>query len=205
MLFCLWHSGNGNAALFDKNERVQTFSMHCSGNYFSKKEKSDLDVELPIGCDDETYLSTLRLWLKRVEQHRFDESIDAEQSFTHTGRRRNFDLIFFQSGVDIHKDDRLGRLRITAGGISKRNAMVFDFAYRMSAPLVLSMGGGYPKDGDWSPIIESHIGVYWEAHQYLSTIVDLSVERESAQNFLPQSKRRDSSTRDGRSPEGFLN
>jgi acetoin utilization deacetylase AcuC-like enzyme len=173
MIFCLWHSGNGNAALFDKNERVQTFSMHCSGNYFSKKEKSDF-VELPIGCDDETYLSTLRYWLKRVEQHRFDESIDVEQSFTHTGRRKNFDLIFFQSGVDIHKDDRLGRLHITAGGISKRNAMIFDFAYRMNAPLVLSMGGGYPKDGDWSPIIESHIGVYWEAHQYLSTIVDSS-------------------------------
>jgi acetoin utilization deacetylase AcuC-like enzyme len=34
-------------------------------------------------------------------------------------------LIFFQSGVDIHKDDRLGPLRITAGGISKRHVMVF--------------------------------------------------------------------------------
>ncbi|KAL3808718.1 LOW QUALITY PROTEIN: hypothetical protein ACHAXA_003797 [Cyclostephanos tholiformis] len=163
------HQGNGNAALFDKDDRVQTFSMHCIGNYFSKKEKSDLDVELPIGCDDETYLSTLRYWLKRIDQHRFDESFDAEQNC-----ERNFDFIFFQSGVDIHKDDRLGRLHITADGISKRNAIVFDFAHRMKCPLVICMGGGYPKDDDWSPIIDSHVGVYWEAHRYLSTILDSS-------------------------------
>lgn len=143
--------------------------MHCIGNYFSKKEKSDLDVELPIGCDDETYLSTLRYWLKRIDQHRFDESFDAEQNC-----ERNFDFIFFQSGVDIHKDDRLGRLHITADGISKRNAIVFDFAHRMKCPLVICMGGGYPKDDDWSPIIDSHVGVYWEAHRYLSTILDSS-------------------------------
>lgn len=146
--------------------------MHCSGNYFSKKEKSDLDVELPIGCDDETYLSTLRYWFKRIERHRFDESFDADQNHTHDGNQRNFDFIFFQSGVDIHRDDRLGRLDITADGISKRNAMVFDFAHRMHCPLVICMGGGYPKDDDWSPIIDSHVGVYWEAHQYLSTNLD---------------------------------
>lgn len=145
--------------------------MHCSGNYFSKKEKSDLDVELPIGCDDGTYLSTLGYWLRRIERHRFDESFVADNNQTHKDNRRNFDFIFFQSGVDIHMDDRLGRLDITADGISKRNAMVYDFAHRMQCPLVICMGGGYPKD-DWTPIVVSHVGVYWEAHQYLSAILD---------------------------------
>jgi peptidyl-prolyl cis-trans isomerase D len=82
------------------------------------------------------------------------------------------DLIFFQAGVDIHENDRLGRLCITSDGISKRNAMVFDFAHRMQCPLVITMGGGYPKEDDWLSIINAHVGVYWEAHQYLSTIVD---------------------------------
>ena len=165
------HQGNGNAALFATNDKVQTFSMHCSGNYFSKKETSDLDVELPVGCDDSTYLSTLRHWLKRIELHRFD-NVKSSIPDNDQEQQRKFDLIFFQAGVDIHENDRLGRLSITSAGISKRNAMVFDFAHRMQCPLVITMGGGYPKEDDWLSIINAHVGVYWEAHQYLSTIVD---------------------------------
>ena len=165
------HQGNGNAALFATNDKVQTFSMHCSGNYFSKKETSDLDVELPVGCDDSTYLSTLRHWLKRIELHRFD-NVKSSIPDNDQEQQRKFDLIFFQAGVDIHENDRLGRLCITSDGISKRNAMVFDFAHRMQCPLVITMGGGYPKEDDWLSIINAHVGVYWEAHQYLSTIVD---------------------------------
>jgi len=164
------HQGNGNAALFASDDRVQTFSMHCSGNYFSKKEDSNLDVELPIGCGDETYLSSLNYWLKGIEQHQFEETLDNEKKddTQTTGKRKQFDLIFFQSGVDISKEDRLGRLSVTQAGISKRNAMVFDFANRMESPLVICMGGGYPKGDNWSPTIDAHAGVYWEAHQYLS-------------------------------------
>lgn len=87
------HQGNGNAALFDGNHRVQTFSMHCAANYFSKIEHSDLDVELPIGSSDETYLSTLRYWLGRIENHKFGET---------PHERKQFDLIFFQSGGKLH-------------------------------------------------------------------------------------------------------
>lgn len=155
------HQGNGNAKLFQGNDRVQTFSVHCRSNYFSKKESSDLDVELPPGCTDETYLSTLSHWLRRIEQHPFDDSDLIDQ--------KPFDFIFYQAGVDIHKDDRLGRLSITQEGISRRNKMVYEFAHRMKCPLTICMGGGYPKD-DWSPIIGAHTSVYVEAHQYLSSL-----------------------------------
>jgi len=160
------HQGNGNAALFNGQASVQTFSMHCSSNYFSKKEQSDLDVELPAGSCDETYLSTLNHWLKQIEQHSFDEETIHDNA---SAERKQFDLIFFQSGVDIHHEDRLGRLSVSAEGISKRNALVFDFAHRMESPLVICMGGGYPRGNDWSPIIEAHTAVYWEAYQYLSS------------------------------------
>lgn len=155
------HQGNGNAKLFQGDDRVQTFSVHCRSNYFSKKESSDLDVELPSGCTDETYLSTLSHWLRQIEQHPFDDSDLLDQ--------KPFDFIFYQAGVDIHKDDRLGRLSITQEGISRRNKMVYEFAHRMKCPLIICMGGGYPKD-DWSPIIGAHTSVYVEAHQYLSSL-----------------------------------
>jgi acetoin utilization deacetylase AcuC-like enzyme len=143
--------------------------MHCSGNYFSKKETSDLDVELPVGCNDETYLSTLRYWLRRIEQHDFDTTIIP----TSETRGKSFDLIFFQAGVDIHNDDRLGRLCITTSGISQRNSMVYEFAHRMKCPLVITMGGGYPnngngKEGSSSSIIEAHTRVYCDAYEFLS-------------------------------------
>ncbi|EJK64344.1 hypothetical protein THAOC_14934 [Thalassiosira oceanica] len=153
------HQGNGNAVLFQGDDRVQTFSMHCAGNFFSKKEKSDLDVELPIGCDDSTYLGTLSHWLRRIEEHEFSNTSPSQ---------KKFDFIFFQSGVDILKEDRLGKLEVTKEGVSTRNRMVFDFAQRLGCPLVICMGGGYPRD-DWEPIIEAHTDVYWEAYKYLSS------------------------------------
>ena len=156
------HQGNGNAALFQHNDKVKTFSMHCVGNYFSRRERSDLDVELPDGCDDETYLSTLSYWLRRIENHNFDKDEGREI------RRKQFDIIFYQAGVDIHHADRLGKMSVTQEGISRRNSLVFEFARKMDSPLVISMGGGYPKGNDWTPILEAHTNVYWEAYRFLS-------------------------------------
>lgn len=143
------HQGNGNAVLFrDKND-VFTFSLHCSANYFSKKETSDLDIELPPDCNDETYLSTCNHWLNRISR-------DAGK----------FDLIFFQAGVDILSDDRLGRMLISQQGLERRNRMVFDFAHKMGVPLCITMGGGYPRK-DWAPILNAHANVYLQAFDYL--------------------------------------
>jgi acetoin utilization deacetylase AcuC-like enzyme len=57
------HQGNGNAVLFKDNEKVFTFSAHCKDNYFSKKQVSDIDVELDSLCDDKEYLDMLEKWL----------------------------------------------------------------------------------------------------------------------------------------------
>lgn len=145
------HQGNGNAALFQNRSDVATFSLHCSANYFSPKETSTLDVELPAGCTDETYLVTLRHWLKQIE--------------IQGGR---FQLVFLQAGVDILEQDRLGRMSISHDGVRRRNRLVFDFCKRNNLPLVITMGGGYPKTTEpWEPILEAHAGCYLEAHEYL--------------------------------------
>ena len=145
------HQGNGNAVLFQGVDEVTTFSMHCSANYFSEKQNSDLDIELPQGCGDATYLGTLNHWLNRVKK----------------GDAGDVDFIFFQAGVDILEDDRLGRLSITQNGILRRNEMVFDLADSLDCPICITMGGGYPRK-DWQPIIEAHANVYFQAFQYLT-------------------------------------
>jgi len=146
------HQGNGNAVLFQNRNDVMTFSIHCQSNYFSKKEISDLDVEVPAGCNDDTYLATLRHWLSRIEKEGGE-----------------YDFVFYQAGVDVLEDDRLGKMSLSKGGVVQRNKLVYDFAKRRNIPMVITMGGGYPKDReDWSSILNAHSNVYFQAHRYIS-------------------------------------
>lgn len=158
------HQGNGNAVLFQGKPEVVTFSMHCNANYFSEKQFSDVDVELPPDCTDQTYLMTLNHWLNRIKRE-----------------SGPYDLVFFQAGVDILKDDRLGRMSITQKGVNRRNQLVYDFASELNVPFVITMGGGYPRTHDWSPILEAHSNVYVQAHQHLSRLRD-SVVLERTNN-----------------------
>jgi len=167
------HQGNGNAVLFQQGnlndesaihrkhaDRVFTFSMHCSGNYFSPKQESDLDIELPIGCQDQAYLMTLNHWLKRFRiEHNREKT------------KHKMDLIIYQAGVDVLEDDRLGRMNLSPEAVRRRNELVYEFARDLKLPLVICMGGGYPKRDDaWKPIIEAHANVYFGAHQFLSRL-----------------------------------
>lgn len=49
--------------LFAEDPRVFTFSMHCKENYFSQKQRSNVDIELEAGMGDAEYLSILKVWL----------------------------------------------------------------------------------------------------------------------------------------------
>ena len=53
------HQGNGTAEIFEKEDRIYTFSMHGKKNYPFKKEKSDLDIDLEDKTNDKTYLEIL--------------------------------------------------------------------------------------------------------------------------------------------------
>lgn len=141
------HQGNGNAVLFENSQEVFTFSMHCKDNIFSKKRKSNIDVELEVGTTDTEYLDTLKTWLPLL--------IDVIQP----------QLVFYQAGVDILGSDRLGKLALTREGVSKRNRLVFEYLRRKNIKCVVTMGGGYPKDLDISSasfkeIVETHADVY---------------------------------------------
>ena len=46
------HQGNGTAAIFRDDPSVFTLSLHGAKNFPFRKERSDLDVELPDGCGD---------------------------------------------------------------------------------------------------------------------------------------------------------
>ena len=122
------HQGNGTAEIFSGDSSVFTFSMHGKNNYPFKKEKSDLDIELPDQTGDEEYLQILKETLP--------ELIANEKP----------DFIFYLSGVDILASDRLGKLACTADGCEERDRFVLQTCYDQRIPVQVSMGGGYSKE-----------------------------------------------------------
>jgi acetoin utilization deacetylase AcuC-like enzyme len=65
-----------------------------------------------------------------------------------------YDFVFYVAGVDIHYDDKLGKLKITDDGINKRDQIVIENFYKKNIPLCGVLGGGYNKSFD--KLIELH-------------------------------------------------
>ena len=129
------HQGNGNADIFKGNSNVFTFSMHSKSNYPDKKSISDLDVELEDNLEDKQYLKTLKFYLNELNEE-------------------NFDYVFYIAGVDIHHNDRLGKLKISDEGIKERDELVTENFFSKGIPLCGVLGGGYNKD--FNKLVELH-------------------------------------------------
>lgn len=121
------HQGDGTARIFADDARVFTLSVHGVKNFPTEKAVSDLDVGLPDGTEDAAYLRVLDAALERV----------ADQFF---------DIIFYNAGVDVVAEDRLGRLALTVNGLRRRDARVIAWAASRGTPLVGVLGGGYGPD-----------------------------------------------------------
>ncbi len=56
------------------------------------------------------------------------------------------DLVFYNAGVDPHRDDRLGRLCLTDEGLRDRDRFVVRETRARGVPIVGVIGGGYTHD-----------------------------------------------------------
>jgi len=134
------HQGNGTAKLFENEPAVFTFSMHGEHNYPFHKEKSDLDIPLKDGVNDNTYLSLLKDILPQL--------IEKEKPT----------FAFYLSGVDILDTDKYGKLKVTMNGCRQRDEMVFTLLQKNNIPCAVSMGGGY--SADVKIIVEAHCNTF---------------------------------------------
>lgn len=133
------HHGNGTAAIFNDTPQVFTCSIHGERNYPFEKPPGDLDIALPDRADDDTYLEAL------------ERALDATVRFRP-------DLVLYQAGVDVLKEDRLGRLSLSVEGLRARDQRVLQTTHRLHIPTVLTLGGGYARPID--PSLEGHINTY---------------------------------------------
>uniref|UniRef100_UPI0025EBBF86 histone deacetylase family protein n=1 Tax=Sphingomonas sp. TaxID=28214 RepID=UPI0025EBBF86 len=125
---CDVHQGDGTATILAGRDDITTLSLHANRNFPVRKAQSTLDVALPDGTGDDAYLAALVPALNQM--------IDLARP----------DLILFQAGVDVHADDKLGRLDLSDAGIAARDTLVAGRARALGIPLASAMGGGYGDD-----------------------------------------------------------
>ena len=140
------HQGNGNSDIFKEDRQVFTFSMHSKSNYPAKKSESDLDVELKDNMEDKEYLDILKFNLNNLNEE-------------------NFDFIFYIAGVDVHHEDRLGKLKITDEGIKLRDQIVIDNFFSKRIPICGVLGGGYNKN--FGKLVELHSSLHKTCAKYI--------------------------------------
>jgi acetoin utilization deacetylase AcuC-like enzyme len=124
------HQGDGTADCLALSPDLFTLSIHCENNYPAQKIAGDLDIGLPDRLDDAGYLDVLRARLPPL--------LDAFAP----------DLVFYNAGVDPHRDDRLGRLCLTDDGLLARDRFVVAQARARGIALAAVIGGGYTHDVD---------------------------------------------------------
>lgn len=118
------HQGDGTAQIFTGDPGIFTLSIHGRNNFPFHKQRSTIDIALDDHTDDAQYLASLDEALPKVfawQPH----------------------FVFYQSGVDPLKEDTLGKLDLTLGGLAARDKRVFQAACKLGAPLVVTLGGGY--------------------------------------------------------------
>ena len=129
------HQGNGNSEIFKNDKDVLTFSMHCASNYPAKKSLSDIDIELRDNMEDKEYINILKKNITVLNQYKFD-------------------AVFYVAGVDVHFNDRLGKLKLTDEGVNLRDQIVIENFFSKKIPLCGVLGGGYNKE--FKKLVELH-------------------------------------------------
>ncbi|MCB1381600.1 MAG: histone deacetylase [Notoacmeibacter sp.] len=122
------HQGDGTADIFRNTPHVFTLSIQGERNYPARRIPGDLDIDLPDGTGDDTYIEVLTAALDR------------------TLPLAAPDLVFFNAGVDPHHEDRLGRLALTDAGLRARDTHVIERLRAADVPVCGVIGGGYARD-----------------------------------------------------------
>jgi len=120
------HHGNGTAFIFESDARVFTCSIHQQDNYPMWKPRGSLDIGLPDGAHDRTFLDALERALPAVMAH-------------------GPQCVFYLAGADPYEDDQLGGLRLTRDGLRRRDRIVVETIRSAGLPLVITLAGGYAR------------------------------------------------------------
>jgi acetoin utilization deacetylase AcuC-like enzyme len=109
---------------------VFTISLHQENNYPAWKPPSSIDVDLPDEVGDDDYLA----WL--------------DNALSSGLRQFEPELLCYIAGADPYREDQLGGLSLTIGGLKQRDELVFRVARARNIPVMVTLAGGYARNVD---------------------------------------------------------
>ena len=109
---------------------VFTISLHQENNYPAWKPPSSIDVDLPDEIGDDDYLA----WL--------------DNALSSGLRQFEPELLCYIAGADPYREDQLGGLSLTIGGLKQRDELVFRVARARNIPVMVTLAGGYARNVD---------------------------------------------------------
>jgi acetoin utilization deacetylase AcuC-like enzyme len=128
-----YHAGNGTQEIFYEREDVFTISIHADpaeeypyyAGYADEAGKGPgqgyhLNIPLPFGTGDVSYVEALQQAIAKIEYF-------------------NPGFLVVSAGMDIYKDDPLGKFKITQNGFHKIGSEIAN----LRKPTVIVMEGGY--------------------------------------------------------------
>lgn len=125
---CDVHQGDGTARILEHTADAVTVSLHCDNNFPARKARSDWDIGLSPGLGDAEYLKVV------------DDTLNYLLPLYQP------DLVIYDAGVDVHRDDALGLLNLSDEGLAMRDRAVIEHCLGRDIPVVGVIGGGYDKD-----------------------------------------------------------
>jgi acetoin utilization deacetylase AcuC-like enzyme len=75
------------------------------------------------------------------------------------------ELVLYNAGVDVHKDDALGQLALSDEGIARRDRAVFSACAEFGVPIACAIGGGYQEDH--THIVRRHMHLHRAAAEHM--------------------------------------
>lgn len=122
---CDVHQGDGTAAFFKDHPDVTCVSFHCNENFPLTKQSGGIDIAVPKGAGDTQYLAILETHLPSLLA------------------QIQPDLVLYDAGVDVHRDDRLGHVQLSDAGIFARDQYVIETVLDAGIAVAGVIGGGY--------------------------------------------------------------
>ena len=122
------HQGDGTIDICQSYPSIYTCSIHSESNFPFEKKQGWLDMSIPAGSNDDFYLTQINQILKEIDN------------------RISPDIVLYDAGIDIFKEDGLGNLNISRKGIIQRDQIILEYFKNKRIPVTTVIGGGYSID-----------------------------------------------------------
>jgi len=122
------HQGDGTIDICQSHPSIYTCSIHSESNFPFEKKQGWLDMSIPAGSNDDHYLTQINQILKEIDN------------------RISPDIVLYDAGIDIFKEDGLGNLNISRKGIIQRDQIILEYFKNKRIPVATVIGGGYSID-----------------------------------------------------------